>query len=97
MACVEIDFQNPDYVEIYNQRAERLQLILSDPDRYLPAMRIHYRANPWDFVSDWGMTFDPRLLEKGLPAGVPFVLWPKQKEYLQAPYMQPYKEVKKCD
>src|SRR6185437_4706620 len=28
------------------------------------------------------MTFDPRLAERGLPSLVPFVLWPKQRAFL---------------
>lgn len=79
---MEFDFRNPDYTAIYKQRAERLQWIRDKPDR-LPALKLHYKNNPWDFINDWGMTFDPRNLEKGLPAVVPFVLFPRQIEALQ--------------
>jgi phage terminase large subunit len=34
------------------------------------------------FITDWGMTFDPRNPELGLPAVVPFVLFPKQEEFI---------------
>lgn len=78
-----VDFQKPDYVEIYAERSERIRLIESDLERYLPALRVHYRSHPAEFVSDWGMTFDPRLLERGLPASVPFILWKRQREYLE--------------
>lgn len=76
------NFRTPDYTEILNARAERLQRLRADPN-LLPALRLYYRANPWQFVSDWGMTSDPRNLERGLPVVVPFVLFPKQLEWMQ--------------
>ena len=41
----------------------------------------HYYANHLpDFISDWGVTIDPRLIAKGQHALIPFHLWPKQVE-----------------
>ncbi|MCK5613713.1 terminase large subunit [Candidatus Pacearchaeota archaeon] len=77
-----IDYKNPNYSEILAVRATRLLKIRKDP-KLLTALKIHYKTHPWDFVSDWGMTFDPRNIEKGLPAIIPFVLFPRQTEYLQ--------------
>lgn len=47
------------------------------------ALRTYYRDHPADFISDWGMTFDPRLAEVGLPTVLPFVLWAKQREFIE--------------
>ena len=44
-------------------------------------LRAYYRTHPADFINDWGCTFDPRLVERGLPAVVPFLLFPKQREW----------------
>ena len=44
-------------------------------------LRAYYRTHPADFINDWGCTFDPRLVERGLPAVVPFLLLPKQREW----------------
>lgn len=33
-----------------------------------------------EFISDWGMTFDPRNPERDLPSTAPFILFPKQVE-----------------
>jgi hypothetical protein len=48
----------------------------------LVALRLFYRDNPADFINDWGMTFDPRNLDIGLPAAVPFLLFNKQREWI---------------
>lgn len=77
-----MDYRNPDYSAIFAERGERLTKLRND-SKLMAAAKIHYRYHPWDFVNDWGMTFDPRNLKKGLIASMPFVLWPKQVEYLQ--------------
>lgn len=77
-----LNYKDPDYTEIFIDRQKRLSELREDPN-ILAAMRVHYRENPWDFITDWGMTFDPRQLEKGKLASVPFILWPKQGEYLK--------------
>src|SRR6185503_20548727 len=35
-----------------------------------------------DFINDWGVTFDPRNLALNLPSKIPFVLFPKQREWV---------------
>ena len=82
-----MDYSNPDYSAIFAERARRLELIRADP-KLLAACKIHYKHNPWDFVRDWGMTFDPRQLEKGLLANLPFIPWKRQIEYMQWVYGQ---------
>lgn len=82
---MEVDFKNPQYAPIFARRAQMLEKLRADP-KLLEALKIHYKTNPWDFVSDWGMTFDPRNIERGLLSSIPFVLWEKQKEYLQWMY-----------
>jgi len=77
----EFDFRKPDYVQVFNWRIERLQEIRRNPD-LMPLLRTYYRANPAQFIIDWGMTFDPRNVERQLPASVPFLLFPKQEEWI---------------
>jgi len=76
------DFKNPDYTQVFEWRMERLQRIRQNPDM-LPAMKVFYRDNPAQFIIDWGMTVDPRNVERGLPARIPFLLFPKQEEWIQ--------------
>lgn len=60
---------------------ERLQRIRQNPE-ILPALKQFYRANPAQFIIDWGMTTDPRNLDYGLPVTIPFLLFPKQEEWI---------------
>jgi len=75
------DWKHPDYVAIFKRRVELLGAIRKDP-ALLEAMRVHYRNNPADFINDWGVTADPRNVEIDLPALVPFLLFPKQRELI---------------
>jgi phage terminase large subunit len=75
------DFRNPDYLQVFEWRAERLRRIRAEPS-VLPALKTYYRDNPAQFIIDWGMTFDPRNVERGLPAQIPFLLFPKQEEWV---------------
>lgn len=76
------DFKNPDYMQVFEWRMERLQRIRQNPE-CLPVLKAFYRDNPAQFIIDWGMTVDPRNVERGLPARIPFLLFPKQEEWIQ--------------
>ena len=86
---VEIDFRHPDYTAEYARRAQANQWLLdkakSDPEQ-IGYIKGYYAAHPWKYISDWGVTFDPRLLERDLPASMPFILWPKQEEFVMWVY-----------
>ena len=73
--------REPDYREVLAWRIENLRYIRANPQA-LPALKLHYRDNPAQFINDWGMTFDPRNVERGLPATIPFVLFPRQEEWV---------------
>lgn len=77
-----IDWKHPDYSAIYQERSERLAR-LRDDKSLIPAIKEHYKTHPVDFINDWGMTFDPRNVEIGLPAVVPFVLFPRQVDFIE--------------
>lgn len=76
------DFRKPDYTQVFEWRMERLARIRKDPS-VLPALRTYYRDHPAQFIIDWGMTSDPRNVERGLPASIPFLLFPKQEEWVE--------------
>lgn len=73
------DWKNPDYVEAFDLRKRRL-IKIRQGEIPLPGLFAHYRSHPWDFITDWGMTFDTRNLEVDRPALIPFILFPKQIE-----------------
>jgi phage terminase large subunit len=78
----QFDFKNPDYLSVFRYHAERLKRIRANPS-ILPALKVYYKENPAQFITDWGVTFDPRNVERGLPAAIPFLLFPKQEEWVQ--------------
>ncbi len=73
------DFKNPDYRAVFEWRIERLNRIRKDPT-VLPSLKQYYRDNPAQFIIDWGVTYDPRNVRRGLPATLPFLLFEKQEE-----------------
>lgn len=62
-------------------RVERLNRIRANPDS-MEGLKKYYRDNPAQFIIDWGITFDPRNVERGLPSVIPFLLFPKQEEWV---------------
>lgn len=78
-----IDWKNPDYGPVFVERMDRLDRIRSDKTGdMLPALKAYYKENPSAFIRDWGVTFDPRLAERGLPTTMPFILFPRQEEWI---------------
>jgi len=75
------DWINPDYSVVYRLRTERLQRIRA-PGFDLAALKAYYKTHPVEWMSEWGMTFDPRNVERGIPAVVPFILFPKQEAFI---------------
>lgn len=76
------DFKNPDYAAVYQRRLGILGKLRADPS-LLPVMRAYYKSNPWQFVEDWGTTYDPRNIGRGLPATIPFIPFDRQTELMQ--------------
>ena len=77
------DWKNPDYVPIILERARRLKRLRAMGAEDVAGVKSFYRDHPVEFISDWGMTSDPRNVEIGLPVHVPFVLFPKQVEFVE--------------
>ncbi len=91
----EFDFKQPDYLKVFKWRVDRLNRIraacqaefdeakrLEKPyvPVVMPSLKRYYRDNPIQFIIDWGCTYDPRHLRRGLPATMPFLLMPRQEE-----------------
>jgi len=77
----EIDWKKPDYEPIVQERIRRLKQIRSTAGM-AAGLKEFYKNNPVAFVRDWGITFDPRMAEVGLPTTMPFILFPKQEEFI---------------
>lgn len=76
------DFKRPDYKQVFEWRAERLKRLRVDPEQ-LGVLKRFYQDNPAQFIIDWGMTVDPRNVERGLPSRIPFLLFPRQEEWIE--------------
>ena len=72
-----IDYAHPDYIPIFRKRVDRLMRIRADPS-CVPLLKAYYKDHIVEFIQDWGVTLDPRNVERGLPALVPFLLYDKQ-------------------
>jgi hypothetical protein len=79
---MSMDWKNPDYLAITAERIERLRRIRANPAA-LPALRRFYADHPARFIDDFGVTYDPRNPERGLPATTPFRLMTKQFELIE--------------
>lgn len=75
------DWKNPQYLPIIKARIDRLQWLRANP-KQLPSIRAFYRDNISTFVNDWGMTYDPRNVGTAIPPTMPFVLFDKQREWI---------------
>lgn len=76
-----LNWKDPLYAPIFEDRERRLLRIREHPEM-LPGLCDHYAANPADFINDWGVTFDPRNADVDKPTIVPFILTPKQREWI---------------
>lgn len=70
-----------DYAAVWRERGERLARLRGNP-AMLEGVREYYRTHPVEFINDWGVTSDPRNAESGRDVRVPFVLFPRQAEYV---------------
>jgi phage terminase large subunit len=80
------DWKNPlaDYDRIMMKRLEVLDRIRADarPDLIVADMKAVYREHPAQMITDWGVTVDPRNIETGRPAVMPFILFDAQVELI---------------
>lgn len=76
-----LDFKNPDYGPVWQDRIERLQRLRAEPG-LVPGVKAWYADHPVDFVRDLLCTFDPRNVERGIDSVVPFIPFPRQAEFI---------------
>lgn len=75
-----MDFLHPDYGSVLVERTAKLEALRAENG--FDGLRPFYREHPEQFIMDWGMTYDPRNVARRLPTMVPFILYPKQVEWL---------------
>lgn len=77
----QYDFKNPNIVEIFKQRTNRLIKLRNNPE-ILPNLKTYYKQHPAQFIIDWGCTADYEAATDTRPAIIPFILFPKQVEWV---------------
>lgn len=77
----QFNWLTPEYGPVIKARMERVAAMRANPS-LVPVLMAYYRAHPADFISDFGVTYDPRNIERGLPATIPFILFPRQREWI---------------
>lgn len=75
------DWKHPDYDAVWRDRLAKLEALRQEPAR-VAAIKEWYRDHPVDFINDWGVTFDPRNVGSGRPTTMPFLLFPRQAEFI---------------
>ena len=81
MELSNFDFKNPDYTKIFQERANWIIKLRNNPHLIKP-LKDYYRNNIAQFIIDWGCTYDPRNTQRGIPNTIPFILMPKQIEWI---------------
>ncbi|MCW5141068.1 TerL protein [Burkholderia cenocepacia] len=75
------DWLNPDYDAVLARRTVFVERMRAHPETVEP-LKAFFAENPVAFINMFGMTFDPRNVEIKLPSIVPFVMFPKQEEFV---------------
>src|SRR3954470_18169706 len=83
---MSFNWKEPDYSSVLAERAAKLGRLRKMKPEEVTALKLFYRDHPVEFITDWGMTRDPRNVEIGLPGHIPFVLFPKQAEFIEWVY-----------
>lgn len=82
MVVPDFDWKHPDYRPVWEERTERLKRMRADPG-LVPGLMAFYADHPVEFINDWLCTFDPRNVERGFEAVTPFLLFPRQADYVR--------------
>lgn len=71
----------PSYFKIFSNRYRVLLAVKKDPS-YAIGAKAYYEDKPIEFINDWVSTYDPRNAGKDIPTTLPFILFDKQKEFV---------------
>jgi hypothetical protein len=71
------------FTEEFARRAASYAAIKGDPVA-IAVLKSHYKNNPYDFISDWGTTYDPRNAARDdRPTLMPFIPYEYQKDFIE--------------
>lgn len=71
----------PDYTAELGKRQRRLIQLRQRPE-LVPGALEFYRTRPVEFIEHWCITYDPRNAGTETPTTLPFVMFPRQREFI---------------
>jgi phage terminase large subunit len=71
----------PNYKSIVAARANRINTLRQDADLLRGAKALYASGHPLEFIEDWAITYDPRNAGTDRPVLMPFILFPRQREF----------------
>jgi hypothetical protein len=71
----------PNYIDEFIRRQKLLTSVSKDFNLISGAIE-YYSIRPVAFIEDWCITYDPRNTMTNLPVIMPFLLFPRQKEFV---------------
>ncbi len=72
----------PDYTAEFAKRQQRLMRLRERPELIRGAEEF-YRTRPVEFIEHWCVTYDPRNAGSQTPTTLPFVLFQRQREFVE--------------
>ncbi|MET3840966.1 TerL protein [Bradyrhizobium sp. OAE829] len=72
----------PDYKREMMARLARADILLESLESAAVG-RAYYRTRPVEFIEHWCYTFDPRNAGTDRPTKIPFLLFPRQREFIE--------------
>jgi phage terminase large subunit len=76
----------PDYDAALQWRWDAMMKMRKNPDVLSSAIE-YYTDRPRSFIEDWLMTYDPRNAPLGKLVNIPFLMFPRQREYIKFIHM----------
>jgi phage terminase large subunit len=80
-----MNWAKPDYGQVYAERAAAVEVLREKPGS-LSGLNEYYSTRWAEFISNWAMTYDPRKIPLGEQPIMPFVLFPRQVEFVNWVY-----------
>lgn len=77
----QYDHAKPDYVAVFATRLERLSRLQSATACELLSLKAFYREHPVQFIADWGISYDPRNVDIGMPSLLPLIPYQRQVDW----------------
>lgn len=76
-----VDLWPPDYSKVFEDR-QALNFKIRENDNLRIGALNYYSKQPAEFINDWCLTYDPRNTTPDKPALMPFILFPRQYDFV---------------